>query len=244
MECFGFDSSRATFFGEVTTGGLATIAAMIARETTNCWRRAKRNSRYRFPHSTLVFAAVTGFIANMMATGAMAAVTCKPILSVKNVQDVRTSTVPEPWTWNATIHANPTFCATRSGSFEIDFVRIKEYAPDLQFTAKFQWVSGQFDVTIEGADEAIHDYRIGFCSASVAKSQDRTRRSARGSTTRGVEDCGALGLRGEPGLRGARHGHASIRRAAEPGGNQQPERRRRCLDLTGYRRAVLRGSRA
>jgi hypothetical protein len=170
MECFGLESSRATFVGDVTTGGPATIAAMIARAPSHCRRRVKRNSRYRFRHSTLVFAAVTGFIANMMATGAMAAVTCKPILSVKNVQDVRTSTVPQPWTWNATIHANPTFCATRSGTFEIDFVRIKEYAPDLQFTAKFQWVSGQFGVTIElAADEAILDYRIGFIAPCVCR---------------------------------------------------------------------------
>jgi hypothetical protein len=125
---------------------------------------------HRLRRSTLLFAAMSGVIANMMATDAMAVVTCKPILSVKNVEDVRTSTAPQPWTWNATIHANPTFCATRSGTFEIDFVRIKEYAPDLQFTAKFQWVSGQFDVTIElAADEAILDYRIGFIAPCVCR---------------------------------------------------------------------------
>jgi hypothetical protein len=117
-----------------------------------------------------MFAAMTGLIVNMMATGAVATVTCKPILSVKNVREVRTSTSPQPWTWNATIHANPIFCATRSGAFEIDFVRIKEYAPDLQFTAKFQWVSDQFDVAIElAADEAILDYRVGFIAPCVCR---------------------------------------------------------------------------
>ena len=125
---------------------------------------------HRLRRSTLMFAAMTGFIANMMATGAVAAVTCKPILSVKNVREVRTSTSPQPWTWNATIHANPIFCATLSGAFEIDFVLIKEYAPDLQFTAKFQWVSDQFDVAIElAADEAILDYRVGFIAPCVCR---------------------------------------------------------------------------
>lgn len=125
---------------------------------------------HRLRRSTLAFVAAAVVIANLMATGAMAAVTCKPILSVKNVRDVRTSTVPQPWFWTAAIHANPTFCATGSGTFEIDFVRIKEYAPDLQFTSKFQWVSGQFDVTIElAADEAILDYRIGFIAPCVCR---------------------------------------------------------------------------
>lgn len=123
----------------------------------------------RIRRSALAFAAA-GFIANMMATGAVAAVTCKPILTVKNVREVRTSTFPQPWTWTATIFADRTFCATRSGTFEIDFVRIKEYAPDLQFTEKFKWGTGQFEVTIElGADEAILNYRIGFIAPCVCR---------------------------------------------------------------------------
>lgn len=126
--------------------------------------------RYRRIHRSALAFAAAGFIANMAATGALAAVTCKPILSVKNVREVRTSMFPQPWTWRATIHADRTFCATQAGSFEIDFVRIKEYAPDLQFTEKFQWVTGQFDVAIDlVADEAILDYRIGFIAPCVCR---------------------------------------------------------------------------
>ncbi len=91
------------------------------------------------------------------ATDALAAITCKPLLSIKNVRELRTAERPvQPWTWKATVVADASYCATKSGNFEIDFIRIKEYSPDVQFTEKYRWNSGQFDVSIElAADEAI-----------------------------------------------------------------------------------------
>ena len=75
-----------------------------------------------------------------------------------------------PWTWKATIVADASYCATKSGNFEIDFIRIKEYSPDMQFTEKVRWSSGQFDVSIElAADKSIHDYRIGFIAPCVCR---------------------------------------------------------------------------
>lgn len=125
---------------------------------------------HQLRRSTLAFAAAAGVIVNMIATGAVAAVTCKPILSVKNVREVRISNLPAPWHWQATIVADRTHCATKSGSFEIDFIRIKEYSPDLQFTERLKWVSGQFDVAMElAADESILDYRIGFIAPCVCR---------------------------------------------------------------------------
>jgi hypothetical protein len=96
---------------------------------------------------------------------------CKPILSFKNVREIRPAEVPiAPWTWKATVVVNAKHCATRTGSFEIDFVQSKEYAPDLQFTEKFQWVAGQIDVSLDlDASEAIVDYRLGFIAPCMCR---------------------------------------------------------------------------
>jgi hypothetical protein len=105
------------------------------------------------------------------ATDALAAVTCKPILSIRNVRELRTAERPvQPWTWKATIVADASFCATKSGHFEIDFIRIKEYSLDVQFTEKYRWSLGQVDVSMElAADESILDYRIGFIAPCVCR---------------------------------------------------------------------------
>jgi hypothetical protein len=125
--------------------------------------------------STLRRSALTSLLACALvaswATDALAAVTCKPILSIKNVRELRTTERPvQPWTWKATIVADASYCATRSGDFEIDFIRIKEYSLDVQFTEKYRWSSGQIDVSMElAADESILDYRIGFIAPCVCR---------------------------------------------------------------------------
>ena len=104
------------------------------------------------------------------AVPAFATITCKPLLAIKNVREIRISALPQPWRWQATITADASYCATRSGNFEIDVIRIKEYSPDMQFTEKYRWNAGQFDVSIElAADEAIEDYRIGFIAPCVCR---------------------------------------------------------------------------
>ena len=98
-------------------------------------------------------------------------VVCKPLLSVNGVQDVRPSVPALPRKWIVTINANTRHCATRSGSFEIDFVRIKENAPDLQFTEKFRWQQDKFSISTEmNSDESILSYRIGFVAPCVCRS--------------------------------------------------------------------------
>jgi hypothetical protein len=102
---------------------------------------------------------------------ASAAITCKPILSLKNVRELRTAERPvQPWTWKATVVVDASYCATKSGDFEIDFIRIKEYSPDVQFTEKYRWRSGQIDVSMGlAADESILEYRIGFIAPCVCR---------------------------------------------------------------------------
>ncbi len=73
---------------------------------------------------------LTGAFAGPVATGALAAITCKPILSIKNVRELRTANMPtQPWIWKATIVADNAYCATTAGAFEIDFVQMMEYSP-------------------------------------------------------------------------------------------------------------------
>jgi hypothetical protein len=140
--------------------------------------------------------ALTALLACVFAAPAMptlATITCKPLLAIKNVREIRTSTMPQPWTWRATIIADASYCATRSGPFEIDVIRIKEYAPDVQFTEKYRWNAGQFDVSIElTADEAIDDYRIGFIAPCVCREMPYEHESWRRGTDREPSSPGAI----------------------------------------------------
>ena len=130
-----------------------------------CARTKSLRSLYRRALTALLACL---FVAS--AVPAFATITCKPLLAIKNVREIRASTMPQPWRWQATITADASYCATRSGNFEIDVIRIKEYSPDVQFTEKYRWNAGQFDVSIElAADEAIEDYRVGFIAPCVCR---------------------------------------------------------------------------
>ena len=119
----------------------------------------------------LALAAVLSGAFAALATSALSNVICKPMLSIKYVREIRAPQASiRPWTWSATITADARFCATAAGNFEIDFVRIKEYSPDMQVTEKYKWAPGQFDVSFELAgDESIDDYRIGFIAPCVCR---------------------------------------------------------------------------
>ena len=114
---------------------------------------------------------LTGSFVSVNAATVLAEIACKPQLSFRNVREIRSAHTPiAPWTWKASIVADTRFCATRSGSFEIDFVRIKEYSADLQFTERFRWSAGQFDVSFElSVDESILEYRLGFIAPCVCR---------------------------------------------------------------------------
>jgi len=99
-------------------------------------------------------------------------VACKPFLSIKSVRELRSSYLL-PWSWNATIIVDGSYCASQSGNFEVDFVRIKENSPDLQFTQTFRWAPSRFDVVMElSSDEAILEFRIGFIAPCACRQID------------------------------------------------------------------------
>ena len=93
------------------------------------------------------------------ATHATAEPTCRPDLVVRKatlseVQHMRR-------TWTARILVDAGRCASASGAFTIAFVRLKENAPDLQFSEPFTWAPGEIEVSTDLAtDEALLRYSI------------------------------------------------------------------------------------
>jgi hypothetical protein len=86
--------------------------------------------------------------------------TCRPILSVESA---RLSAVKDQQRkWLAVLRADASRCATPVGRVTIDFIRLKENAPDLPFTEPFTWADGRTELAVPlWADEAVLDYAIG-----------------------------------------------------------------------------------
>ena|ERR1041384_329801 len=74
-------------------------------------------------------------------------VACKPIITVKSVHLSDAQEMQRVWT--AVLSVDAAYCATSSGRFEIDFMRAKENAPDMQFTEQFEWRPGEIKVSID-----------------------------------------------------------------------------------------------
>jgi hypothetical protein len=147
----------------------STHMTAVPRRRIAC-RWFEGGSQSRRPRPALTSLVVFLFLISGVAS-AWSQISCKPLLSLKRVQDVRIASVPAaPWRWSATIVTDARHCATQSGTFEIDFVRIKENAPDLQFTEKLRWQPVEFEVSMElTSDEAILDFRIGFIAPCVCR---------------------------------------------------------------------------
>jgi hypothetical protein len=105
--------------------------------------------------SILLAASLALFSATQAAAGPL----CNPVLSLR---DVRTSEAHEMQrTWTGVLLADASRCSTTSGLFDIQFTRLKEISPDLQFTERFTWVSGQSDLSLDfWWDEWPEDSRI------------------------------------------------------------------------------------
>jgi hypothetical protein len=102
-------------------------------------------------------------IALFGATQSTGGTLCKPTLEFR---EVHFSEAGEQRTWTAVLAADASHCATTSGHFNVNFVRLKEMAPDLLFTQQFTWRPGLFEVNVEfWLDEALLDYSTGYISA-------------------------------------------------------------------------------
>lgn len=94
--------------------------------------------------------------------------TCRPSLQVKEVDF--SPAVKLQRTWSAALAVDAAACATREGTFEIAFMRLKENAIDLPFTERFTWQAGRTEISLDvWADEAVQSYAIGEIASCPCK---------------------------------------------------------------------------
>ncbi|MEJ0078666.1 MAG: hypothetical protein WDO17_25130 [Alphaproteobacteria bacterium] len=92
-------------------------------------------------------------------TPAIAAPLCKPVLAFKQVRFSQVQPETMERIWSATLAVDASRCATNSGRFEILFSRMKENAPEVDFTERFVWKPESVDVSVAfWADEAVEAY--------------------------------------------------------------------------------------
>jgi hypothetical protein len=102
---------------------------------------------------------LAGVLVLVSATQSVGDSLCRPLLTVTAVRLSEISPAQRKWTAKLAVDASP--CAATSGRFAIEFVRLKENAPDLRFTEQFTWRPGQVDVSTDfAADETVLDYSI------------------------------------------------------------------------------------
>ena len=107
-------------------------------------------------------AALVGIIGLINATQADGQQTCRPKLSLQNVQfsDMQPPTMERKWT--AVVSVDASRCANDSaGHFEIVFVRLKGIGLDIEFRERFAWTPPTVTVAVDfWADEAVGRYWI------------------------------------------------------------------------------------
>jgi hypothetical protein len=109
--------------------------------------------------SLILVALASGFVLSSV-TQTMADVDCRPRLAFKEVKLSKPQNQLRKWT--GVISVDITLCTASSGPFEIKFIRLKEFGPDLLFTEKFSWNPGSVEVSLDfWWDEFVDDYWIG-----------------------------------------------------------------------------------
>src|SRR5436305_4403401 len=92
-------------------------------------------------------------------TPAFGAPLCKPVLAFKEVRFSPTQPETMERIWSATLAVDASRCAATSGRFEILFSRLKENAPEVDFTERFVWKLDTVEVSVNfWADEAVEAY--------------------------------------------------------------------------------------
>ena len=102
---------------------------------------------------------LAGSLVAFSATHTAAQHLCKPVLSIRDARISQAHNLQR--TWTGVLVADALSCSTMSGPFEIQFTRLKEDAPDLGFTERFMWASGETELSLNiWWDEWVQDYRI------------------------------------------------------------------------------------
>jgi hypothetical protein len=111
---------------------------------------------------------LAGLVILVGVTQTLGQTLCKPALAFKEVRLSEMRAVQRVWTARLAVDASR--CETTSGSFNINFIRLKETAPDLLFTEQFTWRPGQVEVSMDfWADEAVLDYSIGHVASCACR---------------------------------------------------------------------------
>jgi hypothetical protein len=128
--------------------------------------RSKRRRPMRPPRLSMLLA---GAIALLGATHTGAETVCRPTVTFEQVRF--SQTLEQRRHWTAVLAVDASSCATASGRFYVNFVRLKEMAPDVLFSEEFTWKPGRIEISVEfWLDEAVLDYWIGYvpmCSCAT-----------------------------------------------------------------------------
>jgi hypothetical protein len=111
---------------------------------------------------------LAGSIVLFGATQTVGQQACEPHLSF---QEVRFSDVQnQQRRWTAVLGVDASRCVATSGRFDIKFTRLKEGAPDLEFSEQFKWRPGQLEVWTDfWQDEVVLKYSIDSIASCVCR---------------------------------------------------------------------------
>jgi hypothetical protein len=128
-----------------------------ARFELTAVKTAPASQRMRPPRLSML---VAGTGALFSAPHTVAETMCRPTLTFEQVRLAETR--GQRRQWSAVVAVDASSCATTSGRFYINFVRLKEMAPDVLFSEEFAWNPGRIEISVEfWLDEAVGDYWIG-----------------------------------------------------------------------------------
>src|SRR5437016_14652337 len=96
-------------------------------------------------YPSCMLAALAAILVLVVPTRTMARIPCKPVLAFKEVRFSEPQNQPRKWT--AILAVDASRCAENAGLFEIKFVRLKEFGPDLLFSERFKWSPAVLEVS-------------------------------------------------------------------------------------------------
>jgi hypothetical protein len=104
---------------------------------------------------------LAGTAALFSATQTNGETLCRPTLTFEQARLAETRGLQRRWSAVVTVDASE--CATTSGRFFVNVVRLKEMTPDLLFSEEFTWNRGRIEISVElWLDEAVLNYWIGY----------------------------------------------------------------------------------
>ena len=119
------------------------------------------DNKHRRPMCLRLSLPLAGAVTLFSATQTIGDTLCRPTLTFEQVG--LSETQGHQRLWSAILAVDACQCATTSGSFYVNFVRLKEMTPDLLFSEQFTWNPGPIEISVKfWLDEAVLDYWVGY----------------------------------------------------------------------------------